>query len=214
MRTLAFDLDDTLYDERDYVRAGLAAVAAAFAPRWNIPVSQLQAFFDDHFQSHGREHIFDHALAAMGVAAAPATIEAMVACYRDQRPRLSSYPGVSALLEALAKDFRLVLVTDGLPTMQRNKVAGLGIGDKFEQIVYCWEHNAPKPDSTGYRLAIGDDALADAVIVGDHPVNDGEPASQLGVPFIRVRSTRFAQLAGGDIQIDTVTQLPEVLAHV
>lgn len=214
MRTLAFDLDDTLYDESDYVLAGLATVAESFAPRWDVPVAQLQAFFEEYFLQQGREHIFDHALEALAVPVESATIDAMVACYRAQCPQLATYQGVSAVLDLLAKDFRLVLVTDGLPTMQRNKVEGLGIANHFEQIVYCWEHDAAKPDSTGYRLAIGEETLADAVIIGDHPINDGEPARQLGLPFIRVRSKRFAHLPGGDIQIDAVTQLPEVLAHV
>ncbi len=31
-----FDLDDTLYDERQYVESGLAAVASFVAKTWNI----------------------------------------------------------------------------------------------------------------------------------------------------------------------------------
>lgn len=213
-RTLAFDLDDTLYDERDYVRSGLAQVAAAFAERFDTAALDMQWLFDDLLAAGGREQIFDRALQHLGIAVEPALVAAMVECYRAQQPQLALFDGVETLLQTLQRDYRLVLVTDGLPLMQRNKVNGLGIADAFEHIVYCWEHDAPKPDSTGYRLAIGD-GLAGAVIIGDNPVNDGQPARELGIPFIRVRGAgRFAQQPGGDVVVDSVTELEPVLARV
>lgn len=214
MRTLAFDLDDTLYDELHYVEAGFRTVAQAFASELGVTANQLEQDFLQHLREHGRQRVFDDTLAKHGVVADPALIARMVECYRHQQPSLSLYPGVRGMLERLALDFRLVLVTDGLPLMQKNKVQGLGVADCFERIVYCWEHDTPKPDSRGYVLAIGETDADGAVIVGDHPVNDGEPARVLGLPFVRVKSRRFAELPGGDIVIASVTELPGVLNDV
>lgn len=213
MRTLAFDLDDTLYKESDYVKSGLSHVARHFAPRLRTTESELGALFDHLFHSAGRDRIFDRALAALETAYDAVLIDAMVNCYRQQQPEIALYAGVDELLQQLRAAYRLVLVTDGLPLMQRNKVAALQLEHRFDEVIYCWEHNAPKPDSTGYRLAIGE-GLRKAIIVGDHPINDGQPARELGVPFIRVMSERFADDAGGDVVVQSVVELPEVLGDV
>ena len=210
-RTLAFDLDDTLYDESDYVHSGIATVAQAFAGEFGQSVAALQGLFTQLLVEGGREHLFNRALSQLGIEPSTAIIERMVGCYRAQQPSLNTYPGVPAMLEQLAQDYRLVLVTDGLPLMQRNKVAGLGIGQYFERIIYCWEHDAPKPDAAGFRLAIGEGAMHGAMVIGDHPVNDGEPARVLALPFVRIQSARFRERPGGDIVLQSVTELPGVL---
>ena len=213
-KTLAFDLDDTLYDEADYVRSGLSLVADEFAGELSCSVESLQNLFAQLLHNGGRERIFNRALESLGHRYRQEQIEQMVACYRSQKPQLRLYPGVRSMLAELAQCYRLVLVTDGLPTMQRAKVEGLDISSQFERIIYCWEHDAPKPSAQGYRLAIGDANLSQAAIVGDNPVNDGEPAKALGIPFVRVDSGRFAGTQGGDYLLNSVTELPEVLADV
>lgn len=212
--TLAFDLDDTLYDERQYLRSGLAWVAGEFASPLGVSEAVLVSLFETLLAEGGREKIFDRALAALGLRADVDLIQSMVTHYRNQHPNISLYPGVQSLLETLRVRYRLVLVTDGLPSMQRSKVAALKLESAFERILYCWEHDAPKPDASGYRLAIGEPALDSAIIIGDNPGHDGVPAKALGIPFVRIRSSRFADVPGGDLVLDSVTELPGVLSQV
>ena len=110
-----FDLDDTLYSEKEYVRSGfMAAAPERFDELW-------QAFLN------GRP-AFDTVLGEGAKAA--------LEIYRSHKPNISLYPGVRAMLERIkASGRKLALVTDGRPGGQRNKIAALEIEELFDRII-------------------------------------------------------------------------------
>ncbi len=208
-RALIIDLDDTLYDERGYVVSGFRAVAAEIARRF--PTADAQQLFSGmvaELDAHGRGKVFDRALEQAGLGADPQVVGALVDAYRSHRPEIALWPGVAGALADLARDHRLAVVTDGLALMQRRKVEALGIEPLVHEVLYCWEHESPKPDPACYiealrRLGAGPE---EAVVIGDNPGHDMAAAAAIGCRSIRVLTGRYAGLGDAGFAPDATAE--------
>ncbi|HKX09231.1 MAG TPA: HAD family hydrolase [Stellaceae bacterium] len=215
---ILLDLDDTLYDETAYMRSGFAAVAIGIADMAGYAPGKVLEVLLDIERREGRGHVFDTALAAFGLAADPRVVQDLVAVYRSHRPQIQLYAGVRELLARLHRRGRTAIVTDGLPQMQRHKVAALDLEAAVDAIVYTWELAAPKPDPASYLAALAKlgAAPADAVVIGDNPHHDMAAARAIGARAIRVRTGRFAQVptplgAEPDLEIAGIGELEAAL---
>ena len=190
---LLLDLDDTLYDEGSYVRSGLRAVAGKIAAAAGRPREEVSRFLLDAFDSGGRERLFDRCLPAFGLAPTARAIAGLVEVYRGHTPDIAFYPGVAEMLARLSLRFRLAVVTDGLPRMQRAKAEALGLEALVHAIVYTWELDRPKPSADGFLAALAavGGAPSRALIVGDNPDHDLVAAVTLEMAAARVRTGRF-----------------------
>lgn len=138
-RCVVFDLDDTLFDEIDYVRSGYYAVAsalrAAFGADCQAALLNRAAAdaFDDAFQSVARDFALPNG-----------SVELMIETYRTHRPVLRPRLGVLELLEQLkAVDGVLGCITDGRSVAQRAKIDALGVGSLLDVLLISEEtgHN-------------------------------------------------------------------------
>ena len=178
-----FDLDDTLYPERDYVRSGFAAAAALF-PETEDMEARLWAAFE------AGKPAFDTALAAAGQESHKA--EALAA-YRAHAPAIRLYPGAEAMLRRLRKKMKLAVLTDGRPEGQRAKIAALGLEGLFDEILITDELGGPeyrKPCPLGFeRLAevLGTD-LSRMAYVGDNIAKDFIAPEALGMRCVWFRN--------------------------
>lgn len=196
-----FDLDDTLILEQDYVLSGFYAVAEHAASVCKIPKAHVYQFLLFTFAYEGREHIFDKLLRQFPDIASELSVENLVGVYRQHKPDLKFIDGVEQVLRRLREDGKkIAVVTDGLASMQMQKVSALGLDAYVDCIVYCWELQAPKPDPAGFIHAIETMKVKaeDCVIIGDNPVHDIMPGVQLGITTVRVLQGRFRALADLD----------------
>jgi len=190
VRALVFDLDDTLFAEREFVLSGFAA-----ADQWlqaERQVTGFSAVAERLFGEGVRGHIFDEALRQMGVRNEGELISQMVAVYRAHRPaRLTLLPDAQWALTALSRRYKLGLITDGYGQTQRNKIAGLGLDSCFSLIVITddlgREHWKPSP--LAYRRVMQTLGMAgeECVYVGDNPTKDFVAANRLGWLTVQVR---------------------------
>jgi putative hydrolase of the HAD superfamily len=225
---LLLDLDDTLYDEASYAMSGFAVVAGRIAALSGAARASVLETLVAIERRDGRGKIFDAALAAHGIEPDPTLVGRLVTAYRMHRPEIDLLPGVRRLLTRLGSRYRLAIVTDGLPAMQRRKIAALDLEPAVDDVVYTWELHAPKPDPTGYLRALDRLGVAPerAVVVGDNPRHDMVAARAIGARSIRVRAGRFADMAslssapedreirGIDALEAALTSLEKVPAHV
>ena len=135
MKAVLFDLDDTLYPEMEFVRGGFRAAARHLAGRHGLDTERLYEEMLDVLGRDGRGRVFDRVLEDHGLLSAEA-VALMVYIYRTHRPSLRPDDDARATLEALRQaDVRLGLVTDGMGSVQRRKIAALEIEDLFEAVV-------------------------------------------------------------------------------
>ncbi len=191
IEAVLFDLDDTLYDQRQWLDGAWRAVAARAAD-WGIdPIGLERALRAVAEVGSDRGGIIDQALALVGARDVPAG--PLVAAFRAYRPaRLEPYPGVDRALTRLSARVPLGLVTDGEPDGQRSKLAALGLVDYFATAIFSDEHGRAhrKPDPLPFRLAVAELGVraSRAVFVGDRPEKDVAGPARLGMRAIRVRT--------------------------
>lgn len=137
---------------------------------------------------------------------------------RQEVLRLS--PETSNLLKQLGSTYKLLLLTNGVAQVQREKVKAVGCEEFFDAIVIGGEHAEQKPFLSIFTLCfsmLGVEAK-DCVVVGDTLDTDIQGGFNAGV-----RATVWISSAGGpvpngsvepDYTIPTVLDLPHVLAHL
>lgn len=173
-RAVVFDLDGTLYRERRYALSGYAAVAAHVERTCGVPAAACFTRLAHALRRGRRYTAFQELCAELG--AGPARVEEWVSVYRRHQPRLRLPRPTGVVLAALRRTWRLGVLTNGLPAVQRAKVRALGVEAFVDTVVYAEEHGAGtgKPDPQAFlevirRLGTAADR---AVVVGDDAACD------------------------------------------
>ena len=192
-RGIVFDLDDTLYFERDYARSGfvhLAATTAADEEQATAMVAWLMAAFE----AGPRNDIVDRFVAAHPTVAARYRVAELVDVYRSHQPEIMLIPGTEDLLDRLRRrGVRLGLLSDGRVEGQRAKLAALRLQGALDPIVLTAAHKGfRKPSVRGFEW-IGrawDLPCTELAYVADNPSKDFVAPRRLGWRTVRVRDRR------------------------
>ena len=190
VRAIVFDLDDTLYPEREYVQSGYRVIAAALASEeWDR--SRIYDLLWQEFESGDRRRVFNSILRQMDREDSPEEITRLVKIYRQHRPELTLDRDVRALLETLKSQFKLGLVTDGFLPAQKLKVQALDLESFFDSICYTEELGREywKPATKAFERISR--ALQcepqQCVYVADNPAKDFIAPNQLGWQSIELQ---------------------------
>lgn len=186
---VAFDLDNTLYDEGLWYDAALPPIASHLAARSGRPASAIEASLRETLRERGRHyhHLFDDALREVGLPREPHLGE-LLAIFREAPQALQPFPGMRELLADLGARYRLGLVTSGQHPVQERKLELLGIRPLFASVIFSSTLPENKPGRMPFaRLlaAVGVEAPR-AVYVGDNPLFDFRGANELGMLTVRV----------------------------
>jgi len=188
---IGFDLDDTLYPERDYVLSGFKAVASWAEARIGVPslggFSALRRLFDKKV----RGNIFQLWLEELGVPDTYGLVTRLVDIYRNHDPLLVPFPEVPGILRELASRYRLGLLSDGYLGVQQRKLAALSLGGYFHGIVFSdsWGRENWKPSQRPFKEIANLLSLEPSriVYVADNPLKDFLGARGSGMFTVRLR---------------------------
>ena len=190
MQLVAFDLDDTLYPEEEYVRSGFAAVAQWAQEALGIPLAQGLVELTRLFDAGVRGNTFDQWLAQHGISP-DSWIDTLIGVYRGHEPRIRPYADVVPALRALRPHYRLGLVSDGYLEAQKRKLSALGIETMFDIVVFSDEigRDAWKPSVRPFHVLLHRAGLPgqEVVYVGDNPAKDFAGARLSGIRTVRIR---------------------------
>ena len=186
---VVFDVDDTLFLEREYVRSGFNSVG-----EWVRDNLGYSGFAEEAWALFGagrRGHIFDEVLEARGLGADVEVIGRMVQIYRLHRPAITLLDDARRCLETLVGKVPIAVVTDGPSASQRAKVGALGLARWTDVIVYTDELGAGlgKPHTAGFELveAMSGRRSDQCVYVADNPLKDFGGPARLGWRTVRLR---------------------------
>lgn len=136
VKAVVFDLDDTLYPEKDYVASGFKAVEAKFP---NVKAKELwmrwlneKSVFDDKENK-----------------------DELLTVYREHKPSIHLYTDVENLLVLLRKNgIKIGIITDGRPRGQRNKIEALKLEEYVDDIIVTDELGLEfrKPSDIPFRM--------------------------------------------------------------
>ena len=222
-RAVVFDMDDTLYPERQFVLSGFRAVANWLEPRAGLPADRCLAELQSFYEAGVRGDTFDRWLTGHGF---PTTwAPGMVEVYRDHEPLLDPFPGVRELLARLRLSVKLGLLSDGYLAVQRRKLAALGLADQFDAVVFsdAWGRAAWKPSTRPFleALRLLDTPATAAIYVADNPAKDFLGARQIGMGTIWLRRPggEYALLEppspahAPDLTVASLDELESILAQ-
>lgn len=129
-------------------------------------------------------------------------------------------PEVRQLLKRLRCRYKLLLLTNGEATTQREKVEAVQCEDFFDAVVVGGEHPEQKPSSSIFRKCFDvlDVEPLDCVMVGDSLDTDIQGGVNAGVrATVWISSARCSEVDGPvkpDYTIPTVLELPDILAQL
>jgi putative hydrolase of the HAD superfamily len=133
-----------------------------------------------------RRDVWRGALAAVAVSDDALAAELDAAYVAARRARQPVDPEAEGVLDDLARDHRLALVTNGAPDVQREKLAGTTLAPRFGAIVISAELGVAKPDPRIFQhalRAVGAHAN-DSVMIGDSLSRDVAGARGAGLRSI------------------------------
>lgn len=133
-----------------------------------------------------RATVWWEALLEQGIAVGDLLPTQMASHFWMVRREYPRYPDIDAVLDALAGRYKLGIVTNGLPDLQREKLAGSGVAHLFQAAVVSGEIDCGKPDPGIFRhicAQLGVE-LAECVMVGDNPGRDVAGAMNAGMPSV------------------------------
>jgi putative hydrolase of the HAD superfamily len=222
IQALVFDLDDTLYSEIDFVTGGYKAVARYVSGRYGANCNDVFYSMMASFASSGRRSVLPKVVKDFLGEAVP--ISELVEVYREHLPEIRLYPGYGCLLERLSREYKLGIITDGLPDIQRRKVQALGLEYRMDKIIYTWDYGQEKGKPHPFAFSLMLDYLrtdpCEALYVGDNPVKDCRGAHAAGMRFVQVRAATQSTATSDEVQrgpdfvIDSIYQLPQILEQM
>lgn len=178
-----FDLDDTLYGEKQYVLSGYKEIARslnepnAAVELWSFFEAGLPAI-DEYLKKRGRLDLKEKCLEI----------------YRNQFPDIRLYDGVTGLLDALKRENKkLGIITDGRVEGQKNKIAALGLEKAVDDIIITDELGGVqfrKPNDTAFRIMQSRWKLTfeQMIYIGDNISKDFIAPEKLGMKYIYFRN--------------------------
>lgn len=174
-----FDLDDTLYSEKEYVKSGYKKIAEYIGHQeaeeklWNYFLEGKPAI-DAYLKEIGAENKKAECLDI----------------YRSQMPEINLYHGVAELFQSLKEnDIKVGIITDGRPEGQRNKIKALGLEELVDDIIITDELGGiqfRKPNDISFRImqCRWRIPFEQMVYIGDNLVKDFQAPRQLGMQGI------------------------------
>ncbi len=225
---VVFDLDDTLYPERQYALGGFAAVGAWAEKQHGARgiAERLCQLLDQGYLGAAFKIALSEQIADFGCVHLRAALKA----YADHTPSLVLFDDAAAALDHWA-GHSLALITDGNPRTQASKVSALGLDAHFAKIVLTGalapKGEMHKPHRRAFEIVETTQRKGRSdhfVYIGDNPAKDFVAPNAMGWTTVLVdrpawRATRIHRLApapeGGEPQhvVESLAALPRLLGN-
>lgn len=176
VKAVVFDLDDTLYMEKEFVEYGLKNAANVAETVYGIVNAneKIRSLYQE-----SKVNVFDRLVNAETIKDKEIAVAGLVKAYRNCEPKnLHCNPGVLDLLKTLKKKgVRTGIITDGFADVQKSKIKALGIQEYIDKIVITDELGGVqcrKPNPIGFEkmLKMLNVKPQEMIYIGDNPNKD------------------------------------------
>ena len=186
LKAVIFDLDDTLYSEKEYARSGYHAIANTLPQ-----VEQLEEKLWTAFEQ--KKPAIDAVLIDVGIYT-EGLKQQCLSIYRSHQPAIHFYEGAKELLCQLRYDgYKLGVITDGRSEGQRAKIKALGLDELVDHIIITDELGGVeyrKPNKTAFVKIqeLLDVPFEEMCYIGDNIKKDFVAPNMLGMRSIWFRN--------------------------
>ena len=167
-KIFVFDLDDTLYSERDFEKSGIEFVYE------NLSIKHISLETILNNRNNWIELMINGSKNQI-------TLQMVLDIYRNHFPTIRLYNDAKVFLEKLlSQGIEMSLITDGRSITQRNKLRALGIESFFKNIVISEEVNSEKPSEYNFRMVMHNKIAENYIYIADNPKKDFITPNKLG----------------------------------
>lgn len=214
LRCVLFDLDRTLLDRDASIEAFAVSQFEKFLPRFGSVDREtyIETFIRlDARGSVWKDEVYQRLVDELAIYSV--TWDEL---FYDFNARVTDFyvpfPDMWETLTALARKYRLGLITNGRTEFQTRTIGALQIASFFSAILISEAEGVRKPELEIFRRALErlDSPPHEAVYVGDHPINDIQAASRAGLKTIWKRNADFSEVVY-DAAFDDFSELPMLL---
>ncbi len=171
IKTVIFDLDDTLFPQKKWIIGKLELLYEVFQP--DIPKAGFISEGLKQLEQGNRSDLIDR-LAEVFQFASELKTE-MIESYRTLIPKIAIYNDVIPVLMSLRKqNIKIGLLTDNPPESQKQKLVACGLTPYFDSIIFTREAGGEKPYIGSFDVimkSLSAHATSTA-FVGDHLYKD------------------------------------------
>jgi putative hydrolase of the HAD superfamily len=209
---VGFDLDGTLFDDRQYVRDGFESAAKLLEKEVGLNV--YGDLIDAYFERGIREHTFDVVVDEYDLPYD--FVPRLVSAYHDNVGSLTPYPETESVLAELTETYELGVVTGG--TNGAKKIDELGLSEYFDAVIVTARMDTSKLDCKPFEVLLTELGVGaeETVYVGDRSNLDFPRPNELGMYTVRVMTGQYTHRepengAGPDFNIESLEELPSLI---
>ena len=168
---ICFDLDDTLYNELDYLISAYTEIAKKLEKsEWLVLLARMLSMYRDN------ENVFDVINIEYKVSH-----KKLLEWYRNHIPSIQLFNGALELInEIKSKNGKLCVITDGRSLTQRNKLNSLKIDNLFDKIIISEEIGSTKPSIKNFTVIEQSFPNCSYLYIADNLKKDFIAPNQLG----------------------------------
>jgi putative hydrolase of the HAD superfamily len=139
---IVFDLDDTLYNELDYLKSAYREIAELLDPKeWKLLYSKMFSLY------RNKTNVFEFLTKNYKIE-----LKTLVKLYRNHKPNICLFEGVIDIIDAIkSKNGKIAIITDGRSKTQRAKIDSLGILEYIDEIIISDEIGSEKPSLENFK---------------------------------------------------------------
>ena len=104
----------------------------------------------------------------------------------NRRQRHIVFGDAKPILESLQGNYKLGMLTNGAPDLQREKINGAGIGSYFDMIIVSGDYGIGKPDARIFKIIL---SANKAAMIGNSLKSDIKGAHSAGIKSIWLNRT-------------------------
>lgn len=140
---IVFDLDDTLYNELEYLKSAYLEIAIYVNPE-----NYIKTYVNMISLYRNGENVFEYVNAEFSVS-----FSKLIELYRNHIPNIQLFEGVLEFIIAIRnKGGKVAIITDGRERTQMAKINALGIAEYLEKIIISEVIGSEKPALANYKL--------------------------------------------------------------
>ena len=144
---VVFDLDDTLYNEVDFLISAYKEISIKIAFKINVSNEIVYKDMLEYF--YAKKNVFEDILLKYN---SHLKVPELLNVYRNHKPQINlSEDKIEVLNFFKSKHVSLGLLTDGRSVQQRNKIEALNFNQWFTEIVISEEFGSEKPNINNFK---------------------------------------------------------------
>jgi putative hydrolase of the HAD superfamily len=146
-KVVVFDLDDTLYNEIDYLKSAYSQIAFNISDE--LCIDQIVVFNDMiNFYNHNK-NVFVEMINKYQLSY---KTKHFLEIYRNHKPNITLSTDRLEVIKLIhSQGIAMAILTDGRRVQQRNKLEALGITQYFSEIIISEEFGSEKPDKRNFQ---------------------------------------------------------------